>query len=95
MKRKRNELDIKCFHAKIQFMKGIIKNMNNVMNVAKKKEYKIYVCKRLRLYTYLHEHGFIELFVRPDKFNPHYYVWIFRNSEELQNAIKDFYSIGY
>jgi hypothetical protein len=67
-----------------------------VMEMADKKiEYKNFVCKRIRLYTYLKEQGFKESKVRPDRNNPHYVVWIFENNERLQQAIGKFYSIGY
>ena len=51
----------------------------------------IYVCKRLRLYTYLKENGFNELYSRPDFKNIKYLVWTFKDSRELQAKIKEYY----
>jgi hypothetical protein len=52
---------------------------------------KWFVCKRMRLCRYLEKNGFLIEKVRPDRINPYYNVWIFRNSEELENAVKDYY----
>ena len=61
----------------------------------KKYNNKFYVVKRIRLYTYLNELGFKMVQVKPDERNPKYYVWVFNYTEELQNAIDNFYAIGY
>jgi ribosomal protein S8 len=54
-----------------------------------------YIVKRLRLLIYLREHGFIELYNRPDYKNPKYKIWAFDYTDELKSAIDEFYKIGY
>jgi hypothetical protein len=56
---------------------------------------KPYVVKRFRLYTHLKEKGFKEISIRPDKYNPKYFVWIFDYTDALKNEIDNFYKIGY
>ena len=51
-----------------------------------------YVCKRLKLYDYLVQHGFKPCEQRADKYNAKYMVWIFNNSEELQTTINEYYN---
>ena len=53
---------------------------------------KFYVCKRLKLYDYLVQHGFKPCEQRADKYNAKYMVWIFNNSEELQTTINEYYN---
>ena len=43
-----------------------------------------YVCKRLRLCHFLLMKGFNFDSYRPDKYNPKFLVWIFKNSDKLQ-----------
>ena len=52
----------------------------------------IYVCRRIRLYNYLIEHGFYPFAKRRDRDNYKYYVWLFQNSQELQECVTDYYS---
>lgn len=51
-----------------------------------------YVCKRLKLYDYLVQHGFMPCEQRADKYNAKYLVWIFKNSKELQNTVNTYYN---
>lgn len=51
-----------------------------------------YVCKRLRLLEYLKNEGFIPYATFPDKDNPRYNVWRFKNSPELQKALDAYFS---
>lgn len=53
----------------------------------------MYVCRRLRLYSYLIENGFKVEYDRPDIKNPKYTVWIFKDSPELRLAIEKYYSM--
>ena len=52
----------------------------------------VYVCKRLRLYNELVRAGFEPIAMRKDYFNPNYHVWIFKNTEELQSIVNNYYS---
>lgn len=51
-----------------------------------------YVCKRLRLCHFLLMKGFNFDSYRPDKYNPKFLVWIFKNSDKLQQAVSEYYS---
>lgn len=50
-----------------------------------------YVCKRLRLCHFLLMKGFNFDSYRPDKYNPKYLVWLFKNSDKLQSAVSEYY----
>lgn len=52
----------------------------------------VYVCKRLRLLSYLYMRGFIPTAVMPDYENPAYNVWVFQNSPELESAIDEYFA---
>ena len=52
----------------------------------------VYVCKRLKLYNWLVNHGFEPFCKRRDRENYKYYVWMFRNSNELQDSITEYYN---
>lgn len=54
-------------------------------------ERKPYVVKFLKLYCYLIEKGYKELYSRPDMNNSRYKVWIFNNTDELYNDIQEFW----
>ena len=54
---------------------------------------KTYVCKRLRLYNYLSDHGFVFYRACRDKFNPKYTVWLYTWSEELEKAVSEYYTM--
>ena len=53
---------------------------------------KDYVCRKINLYYYLTERGFKFINYRPDKYDCNKIVWIYRDSEELREAIEDFYA---
>lgn len=50
-----------------------------------------YICRRLRLFSYLKKSGFNELYSRPDIKNTKFTVWVFEDSRELQNKVKEYY----
>jgi hypothetical protein len=50
-----------------------------------------YVCRRLRLFSYLKKCGFNELYSRPDIKNTEFTVWVFKDSRELQDKVKEYY----
>lgn len=50
-----------------------------------------YICKRLRMLSYLRERGFEAIGTMPDIENPNYNVWIFDNSPELEQAIDGYF----
>lgn len=56
------------------------------------KEQKTYVCKKMRLMNYLSDKDFYPYRITRDKFNPKYYIWLYTDSEELREAIEDYYS---
>lgn len=56
-----------------------------------KKQNDYYVCKRLRLCHFLLMKGFNFDSYRPDKYNPKFLVWIFKNSDKLQQAVSEYY----
>lgn len=51
-----------------------------------------YVCRRMKLKGFLNEKGFREIKVRPDRKNPMFFVWIFKDSTELQDAVSNYYN---
>lgn len=50
-----------------------------------------YLCRRIKLYNFLCDKGFVPLQVVHDKFNSKYYNWVFAWSVDLQLAIKEYY----
>lgn len=56
---------------------------------------RFYVCRRLRLYNYLVQAGYKPVEHRVDKLNPDYLVWIFENSDALQEIITEYYNREY
>lgn len=52
----------------------------------------MYVCRRMKLCSFLLSKGFNYEKVEQDKFNPKYQVWIFKNTPELKLAIEEYYS---
>lgn len=61
------------------------------MDIEEKRRH-FYVCKRMRLCRYLLNKGFEFLKIRPDRVNPKYNVWIFKYSDELYQAVTDYYA---
>ena len=60
-------------------------NMNN----------NIYVCKRMRLLSWLTERGFEAIRSQVDIYNPKYRVFLFEDSPELRKCVDDYYSQPY
>lgn len=52
----------------------------------------MYICKRMKLCSYLLREGFNYTNVIKDKDNPKYNCWVFENTPELMNAIEKYYS---
>lgn len=52
---------------------------------------KTYVCKRMRMYTFLTKKGFEPYKTCVDKFNCNRLVWLYDDSDELQQAITEYY----
>ena len=52
---------------------------------------KTYVCKKIWLYEYLSNRGFVFYKACRDKFNPKHTVWLYDWSEELENAVNEYY----
>lgn len=51
-----------------------------------------YTCKRMRMLSYLKEHGFLPYVTVPDIKNPKYSVWLFNSSPELERCIENYFS---
>ena len=52
----------------------------------------MYVCRRMKLCSFLLSKGFKYIKTEKDKFNEKYSVWIFESSPELRLAIKEYYA---
>lgn len=52
----------------------------------------MYVCRRMKLCSFLLSKGFKYEKVEPDKFNEKYSVWIFKSTPELRLAIEEYYA---
>lgn len=53
---------------------------------------KVYVCKRLKLFSWLTENGFTPFKQVQDDNNPRYMCWLFVNSAQLQKSISEYYA---
>lgn len=53
----------------------------------------MYVCRKLKLYSFLINKGFNCEFIRPDVNDPKRKVWIFKDSNKLRDAIEEYYSV--
>ena len=51
----------------------------------------MYVCRKLRLCTFLLQKGFNYIEEKSDYKNPKYNVWIFKMTPELKIAIEEYY----
>ena len=54
---------------------------------------KTYVCRKIRLCTYLLEKGFKYIEEKPNVFIPSRKVWIFEETPALRDAIEEYYSL--
>lgn len=54
----------------------------------------MYVCRKMRLCSYLLSKGFEYIEKRKDKFNKKYDVWIFKSTPELFKTIEEYYEIN-
>lgn len=52
----------------------------------------MYICKRLRLLSFLQEKGFQFISTMPDKNNPKFTVWVFVKTPTLMKAVEEYYS---
>ena len=52
----------------------------------------MYICRRLRLLTFLQARGFQFISTMKDKDNPNFTVWMFVKTPELMEAVEDYYS---
>lgn len=62
------------------------------MKRKKNMKMKYYVCRRIRLLTFLQEKGFQYIMMEKDKYNPNYNIWLFKDSQMLRDAIEEYYS---
>lgn len=52
----------------------------------------MYICKRMRLCSFLLSKGFKYVRETKDKYNEKYHVWLFKSTPELRLAIEEYYS---
>lgn len=52
----------------------------------------MYLCRRMKLCSYLLGKGFTYEKIVPDKYNSKYNCWLFKNTPELRKSIEDYYS---
>ena len=52
---------------------------------------KYYVCRRIRLLTFLQEKGFNYIKMEQDKYNPKYNIWLFKDCQEIRDAVEEYY----
>lgn len=52
----------------------------------------MYICRRLRLLSFLQERGFQFISTMPDKNNPKFTVWVFVKTPTLMKAVEEYYS---
>ena len=57
-----------------------------------RKKIKMYVCRRMKLCGFLLKKGFQYIEVVPDRYNPRFNCWLFKNTPELKNAVEEYYS---
>lgn len=57
-----------------------------------KRNSKYFVCKTIRLCKYLNDKGFHFDKVRPDKVKPYYNVWIYQNTDDLYDAVVEYFN---
>ena len=53
----------------------------------------MYVCRKIRLCSYLLNHGFMYEKEDIDIKNPSRKVWLFKDLKELRNIIEEYYSL--
>ena len=52
---------------------------------------KYYVCRRIRLYSFLSQQGYIPIMVQKDKYDPHRLIWLYEETDELKKAVCLYY----
>lgn len=52
---------------------------------------KTYVCRKLRVHTYLTEHGFKPYRIVPDMRDPNRLVWLYEDNGKVRDAVEDYY----
>lgn len=53
---------------------------------------KFYVCRKIKLYSFLTSKGYRCLYTRPDMYNQNRIVWIFVETDDLTKSINEYYS---
>lgn len=61
----------------------------------KKSNVGTYVCKKLGLYNFLTDRGFTPYRVAPDMRDCRRLVWLYDDSDEIRNAVEDYYAMDY
>lgn len=51
-----------------------------------------YVCRKLYLYYYLTQEGFVPVATRPDKYDCKKIVWLYNDTPDVRSAVDRFYS---
>ena len=61
-------------------------NLRNMVDMS------FYVCRRIKLLSFLQDNGFKYIREQKDKDNPRYSVWVFIDSPELRSTIESYYN---
>ena len=80
-----------CSIQGVSFFKIILKG-EMIMETTTRQHGEVYTCRRLRLLSYLKEHGRLPFETIPDVRNPLYNVWRFRNDAELEQLIDKYFA---
>lgn len=56
-------------------------------------EQKMYICRRMKLLSYLTSCGYKPISVIPDGYNPKYRCWLFIETPELLEAVDTYYRL--
>lgn len=65
--------------------------MNGEIFMNEMKHGEFYTCKRLRMLSWLKEHGRLPIQTLPDAQNPSFNVWVFKNDAELESLIAEYF----
>lgn len=51
----------------------------------------LYVCRRIKLYSFLTEHNFKPKYIQPDKYDPDRLIWLYEETDDLKRAVSFYY----
>ena len=73
------------------FIKSSLRNLRKSKDRREEKMENKFYCPRMKLLSYLSDHGFKYVDVVPNLRNPNYFVWVYEKTPELMEAIANFY----